>query len=519
MWLLRTAEDVVEKVRDFLLKIVEDVPKTNLAITAAAIVVGVGAVVAVTRKKKGQPPLLPYYPVVGNPAFFTKRHDFLKENQKKHGDLFEFRLAGYRVFHVSGVPLRQFFFSSDNSKLSMKDGYTILHGTIPDVQSVMKQNEDFEKEMKMSLFQRRIGMLLKNERMGDVLPQLIKDMRTNMLKWGSEGEMDPFENFFKLVFQLTVRMLGPSEIADSLELQRKLEKLYLTIEYSAGIVSNYLTWIPSKTRDARKKANTDLFIMLSDILDARAAERASGCIDAVDTLLDAGDSKYEIISFVVGSLFAGYLNTGMAAAWLVINLLSCPEWKARILSDLESACVRHAAEAKVPAFLQSGVPDVSVLPVGAFQNEMPSLNACVAETVRFITAGSTMLRRVMRPGLVVDGFELPNGSFLSYSTGDTHLNEDLYKNADDFEPSRFENKADDPLLSSKDMYEFIGWGAGRHPCLGMNFAKLELKMIVCLALTQYNFQLVSNGKPRVNRNDFIRASPAEPVKLKFMARV
>ncbi|KAJ3217913.1 hypothetical protein HDU67_007064 [Dinochytrium kinnereticum] len=530
MWLLNAAEEWLEKARLLLVKLTEsEGGNVKLAITAAAVILGAGAVLAVSKsgKKTARPPVVPSYPIIGNPAFFSKRYQFLKECRERYGNFFEFRLGGYRVFHVAGVPLRQvrWLHATDTTKLSMSEGYKALHGSIPDVRSIMaKTEEGAGPEMKMSLFQRRIGMLLRNERMNDNLPQLIKDMRDCMLKWGTEGEMDPFRNFFKLVFQLTVRMLGPTEIASSEELQTKLENLYLTIEYSAGVVSNFLPWIPSKKRDQRDIANKDLFIFLSGILDDRINERASGVFrekkDAVDSLLDAGDSKYDIISFVVGSLFAGYLNTGMASAWLVVFLLNQPDWTARILAELETACVHHAAAVNKPAYIQPGVPDLSVLPLSAFEKEMPSLNACISETLRMITSGGTMLRRVVKPGIIVEGFELPPGSILSYASADTHLNENYYKDPETFDPSRFENKNDEPLLSSKDMYEFLGWGAGRHPCLGMNFAKIELKIIVCLALTQYSFKLMSTDKtPQINRNDFIRAVPLHPVKLKFMTRV
>ncbi|KAJ3101404.1 hypothetical protein HDU97_001391 [Phlyctochytrium planicorne] len=518
------AMDLLERAQELVKSILDSSSKTQIAIAVAVAVFGTSTALAVTksRKVKGSPPVVPGYPFVGNPAFFRRRYEFLKEWTGRLGHFFEFKLAGYRVFHLSGVPLRQFFLSTDTSSLSMSDGYTVLHGTIPDMNKIVQQQEDATDKMKMSLFQRRLGMMLKAERLNESLPVLINDMRESMLRWGPQGEMDPFHNFFKLVFKLTVRMLGPREIAESDANLNKLESLYLTVEYASGVVNNYFKWIPSKCRENREKANQGLFFMLSEIIDKRIEERSSGVFrekkDSVDVLLDCGDHKYDIISFIIGSLFAGYLNTGMASAWLVVFLIQKPEWKARILSELEAACVRHAATLNKPAYLPNGIPDLTVLPFSAFDSELPSLNACVAETVRHITSGGTMLRRVMKDGIVVEGFKIPRGSFLSYQIGDTNMNENLYASPDEFDPAHFENKKDDPVLGSKEMYEFLGWGAGRHPCLGMGFAKIELKIIVCLALTQYNFQLQSKSKPTINRNDFIRAVPKEPVTLKFMAR-
>ena len=40
---------------------------------------------------------------------------------------------------------------------------------------------------------------------------------------------------------------------------------------------------------------------------------------------------------------------------------------------------------------------------------------------------------------------------------------------------------------------FVGWGAGRHPCLGMRFAKLEGKWIVAMFLAAYNYEVVNEA--------------------------
>lgn len=53
-------------------------------------------------------------------------------------------------------------------------------------------------------------------------------------------------------------------------------------------------------------------------------------------------------------------------------------------------------------------------------------------------------------------------------------------------------------------------GAGRHPCMGMKVAKLEVKMNLALMLTRYKYSLVgASGAltaviPKLGRNDIQR---------------
>lgn len=45
------------------------------------------------------------------------------------------------------------------------------------------------------------------------------------------------------------------------------------------------------------------------------------------------------------------------------------------------------------------------------------------------------------------------------------------------------------------MLRYLSLYTGRHPCLGMRFAKLEVKIILALFLTRYEYSLVeAQGK-------------------------
>jgi cytochrome P450 len=64
------------------------------------------------------------------------------------------------------------------------------------------------------------------------------------------------------------------------------------------------------------------------------------------------------------------------------------------------------------------------------------------------------------------------------------------------------------LRLKRDLFIF----PGRHPCVGMKIAKLELKLVLALILLGYNYDLVNeSGKypdilPEIDRNDFIKVN-------------
>ena len=95
------------------------------------------------------------------------------------------------------------------------------------------------------------------------------------------------------------------------------------------------------------------------------------------------------------------------------------------------------------------------------------------------------------------------GDFLAYPLGEVNLNPEYYPEPYKFDPGRWLRP--DPVPNAA--YPFLGWGAGRHLCVGMKVAKLEMKLILAMFLARYEFFLVDEDGnfpdplPVPDRND------------------
>lgn len=79
-----------------------------------------------------------------------------------------------------------------------------------------------------------------------------------MVKWGNTGKVDPFEDMYSMIFQVTIRAAGCKEIADSVEECKKLEALYWLIETGATPTSVLFPWFPSEGRKQRVAATKEM---------------------------------------------------------------------------------------------------------------------------------------------------------------------------------------------------------------------------------------------------------------------
>jgi cytochrome P450 len=103
-----------------------------------------------------------------------------------------------------------------------------------------------------------------------------------------------------------------------------------------------------------------------------------------------------------------------------------------------------------------------------------------------------------------------------------HQDPTIYPNPEQWDPSRyFPERAEDKKVP----YGWVGWGVGRHPCVGMRFAKLEMNIIIAHFLATFDeYHLcdhtgeVVHGLPKVNIEGHIASKPSRPVYLKVHRR-
>ncbi|CAE6440153.1 unnamed protein product [Rhizoctonia solani] len=446
------------------------------------------------------------WPLIGQWAFFTRRHDFLKEGFKSLPDetSFGFNILQHQVVALRGEQARKVFF--DKKDLSFSEGYTLLFGGVPSVKDIVPDEIDKNDQENLSFFLRRLSSLLRMDRLADLTPSFMSDIERNTVNWGNTGKFDPFDVIYSIVFQLTIRAAGAREIADSVEKCKELERLYWRVEMGSTPTSVLFPWLPSDARKRKVAATGEIYNLFDGIIKARRSEDRRE-EDALQALMDLGDSTPDIISFIMGTLFAGIVNSGLMSAWIFIFLDQEPQWKDKVIQELRGLLNKYA-----PASESYGTVGerLAKIPPQGWEHEMPILEACLRETIRLIASGA-LLRRVVNGDLEVGGRKISNGSFLVYLTGETHSDPEIYPNPSKFDPDRYSAGQD-----KSQSHAFLGWGAGRHPCLGKRFAQYEIKAICALFLTLYDYEIVdTTGKkpdPSVtvpDRNNIYQARPKD----------
>jgi len=146
---------------------------------------------------------------------------------------------------------------------------------------------------------------------------------------------------------------------------------------------------------------------------------------------------------------------------------------------------------------------------------------CLKDSIRLQLLGAGFRRNISGKDIQLGNEVIPNGAFVTYHLGDTHQNPEIFPNPEQWDPARYlPERAEDKKMP----YGFVGWGAGRHPCLGMRFAKLEMNVIIAHFLAMFDYNLCDHrGEkvhelPKVDQNAHSASKPNKPVYFKVYRR-
>ncbi|KAF2123378.1 cytochrome P450 [Dothidotthia symphoricarpi CBS 119687] len=423
------------------------------------------------------------YPITGPLGFWTERWSWFKKrrDQAKTGN-FSFHAGAHTVIAMSGDKSRQVYFES--RELGLSEGYSVLFGQAPPPPAQAEgkgEDEDFSMDKH---FSRRLAHLLKNDQFRRKLPALISDVQEaiDAIKSEPNGITDPFESIYRIVFRLTIRVVGADEIADDAKVLEDTLKHFESIDSSGSATSVMFPKLPSPAVLKRTYAGLQIYTMIESIVKKRAASGEKHD-DALQYMLDQGDKTYAIVEFIVGALFAGLLNSGINAAWIMCYLATSSEWLAKARDEVRDTAAKYAKDPTAPLRYQ-----LNDVPLEAWEAEFPVIDLCLRESIRLNLLGATFRKNLSGRAIPTGtGDEvIPPGAFVAYAIADAHLDPEIYPDPEKWDPARYlPDRAED----KKKPHAFLGWGVGRHPCLGMRFAKLEQNIITAYFLASFDFSL------------------------------
>jgi len=495
-------------------------------------------------KDSSRPPVVWHWiPVFGSAASYGQDPiKFYQECAEKYGNIFTFILLGRRVTVTLGAEGNNFVLGGKHTDLCAEEAYTHLTTPVFGKDVVYDCPNELLMEQKKFV---KFGLRTENFR---AYVSMIEDEVLQFL-----GNRDHFK-----IFQMDdINEWGSFDVLDvmseitiltaSKTLQGREVREHITADYAhvfADLDGGFtpMHWLfpslplPSyRKRDIAHKKISDFYI---DIIRKRR-ENGSG-LEEQDMISSLMDQKYrngrvlrdhEIAHIMIALLMAGQHTSSATGSWLMLHIADRPD----IGEALYEEQVKHFR-----------------LPNGKWRTmeyeeikDLPVLDSVIRETLRMHPPIHSIMRKVrtdipVPPTLGAPSengvYVVPAGDFAWSSPAVSQLDPRVWKNSSEWDPTRWSDpegaaaaagreyeNSDGPkidfgfgLVSKGTESPYQPFGAGRHRCIGEQFAYLQLSTVVTTIIRQVELKL-SDPFPAPNYQTLITL-PKKPRSIMYRRR-
>ena len=447
---------------------------------------------APTSSSKPIPELSGGWPVLGHlPEFQKDPVAMLSRCWREHGELARFRLGPREFVLFTGLEAHDCYFRAPEDQLDARAVYQFTvpifgRGVAYDVApQVMAEQLGFLYPALREAAMRRFARIMFEEasQFADAL--------------GEAGEVDLPAAMNELTVNIASRCLLGQEVRDRVD--SGFAAAYHDLQEGINALGFFLPRLPIPAHRRRDRARRRIARILGGIM---AERRRSGAApeDFMQTLMQARykDGRAldddEITGILLTVLFAGQHTSAVLASWMGLAF-AC-----------EAACLARVREEMREVYRESGTMSLASL------KQQAALERSVRECERLHPPLILLIRKVLKP-LHHSGYTVPAGTLAVVSPAVSHRLPHVFAEPERFDPERFAPPASE---DKQHHYALIGFGGGKHRCMGKNFAILQLKAIWTVLLDRFDFKL-ETAVPAPNYGSWV-TGPRAPCRLRYRRR-
>ncbi len=443
------------------------------------------------RGARKLPPTLPGgVPVLGHALELrTRPVELLQRGRDMFGDIFSLRLPRSPVTAVmTGTAAQELFFRIPDDEVSVREVYQLM---VP----IFGKGIAYDAEP--AIMKEQLGFFhaaLRESRLKTYVDGFIEEAEHFFGGWRDEEVVDLYEVGNQLTIFTSSRSLLGKDFRE--KLSKEFAELYYDLEGGLSLLAFFAPYLPTPAFRRRDRARQRMGELISRIVAERRAKGISDH-DFLQTVMEARYSDGRVVSddemtgLLLAIMFAGHHTSGVTFAWTGILLQQHPEFLTPVLEEQ-----KHVLGDR---------NDVTLDDLRA----MVHLERAVKETLRMYPPLIMLMRRVLK-GFDFAGYRVPEHSMIMVSPAVAHRIPEVFANPNKFDPDRFGPGREE---DKKHPMGWIAFGAGRHRCMGIVFAQLQLRAIWSHLLRNFEFELIdSKYEPDYQR---MIVAPRQPCRARF----
>jgi sterol 14-demethylase len=440
-----------------------------------------------------RPPKLPGgLPFLGHAMEFHRDPaQLLQRGRDQFGEIFSFLLAGKQVTVLTGPAANEAFFHAPDDQLSAKEAYQF---TVPIF------GEGIAYDTSPEVMSEQLGLLfpaLRDQRLQAYARFMAEEAAAYFDKWGDSGEVDLLEAMNELTTFIASRCLIGQEFRQNLSTE--FAHLYHDLEGGLNLIAFFQPNMPLPSFKRRDRARVRMAELISQIIAARRTSGTEG-EDFLQTLMTARYSDGTaltddaITGLLLTVIFAGQHTSAVLATWTGVLLLQHPQFLPAILKEQQEV-FKGSSEMTLDAL-----------------RRLSGLERAIKEAERLRPPLVMLMRKILRD-FEYREYRVPAGGLLMVSPAVSHRLPEVFRDPASYDPDRFGPGREEDRKSS---YTLIGFGGGRHRCIGLTFAQQQVKVIWSVLLQRFEMELVQ-ADHLPNYSTFV-VGPRPPCLIRYRRR-
>lgn len=406
-------------------------------------------------------------PIVGN-LVDTLRHRelFYWQRYWQHGKIFKLAVLTHKYVLLTGPEANRLVLGEAN-KLSARLGWKHLKPILSDDMILLQDGAEHRTSRRLIL------PVFHHQAIASYCETMQSLVQSAVADWGKQGTINLNDELRKLTLTVAVRIFLGSEKTEDIE---QVRDWFTTLMEKTRFA--LVKWdMPFTSYGQGQMARRKIVEYVRKIIqERRECSDRDDAQDVLGLLLHTVDedgqrfTEMQVINQAIGFLFAAHETTASLMSWVLFELGNRPEWREKLRNEYRGV-------------VGDGAVEISHL------RQLLQMTYVLKEGERLYPPLVFIIRGVLED-IEFSGYRIPAGWNVMVAPIFSHRLPEIYVEPDLFDPDRFAPPREE---DSKHPYSLIGFGGGIHSCVGIEFAKMEMKLIVGILLD--NYDLVSNPLP------------------------
>jgi cytochrome P450 len=312
---------------------------------------------------------------------------------------------------------------------------------------------------------------------------------------GDNGSVSLSEIIPEVTVFTASRTLQGKEVRDALD--GSFAALYHDLDGGFNPMNAMFPWFPFPSNKRRDAAQRKMSRFYMDLIERRRKDPNSS--KEQDMLWNLMDRSYKdgtpisdrhVAHMMIALLMAGQHTSMTTITWTLLHLAEKPNLVTELYKEQQEVCGTDLR----PLVYE----DLAKLPL---------LNNVIREVLRMHPPLHSIMRKVKSPMTIKErGYIVPAGYHVLAAPGASAMDEKYFKNPKEFDPHRWDIVENEDTAAEKFDFGFglvskgtaspyLPFGAGRHRCIGEQFANVQIGSIISTFVREFTFALPGELPP------------------------